>query len=70
MATVYSWSRAQNLGATITSSSQESDVYLQLEERFDDFKPAGRLTLPTTWSMTYYRIGQPINVLALHLQGV
>ncbi len=54
MATVYVWSRAQNLGPTITSSSQESDVYLQLEERFDDFKPVGKLTLPTTWSMAYY----------------
>ena len=56
-ATVYSWSRAQNLGATIVSSSQESDLFLQLEERFGDFEPFGKLTLPTTWSMAYTETG-------------
>ena len=52
-ATVYNWSRAQNLGPTIVSSSQESDVHLRLEERFGDFEPVGRLILPTTWTMDY-----------------
>ena len=52
-ATVYIWSRAQNLGPTIVSSSQESDVYLRLEERFGDFERVGRLMLPTTWTMDY-----------------
>ena len=52
-ATVYTLSRAQNLGRTITSSSQESDIHLQLEERFADFETVGRLTLPATWTMEY-----------------
>jgi hypothetical protein len=52
-ATVYTLSRAQNIGRTITSSSQESDIYLQLDERFDNFQTVGRLTLPTIWTMEY-----------------
>jgi hypothetical protein len=52
-ATVYTWSRAQNLGPTITSSSRESDIYLQLEERFDDFQRVGQLTLPALWTIEY-----------------
>lgn len=57
IATVYSASQAQNLGRTITSSSQESEIHFQLAERFADFQPAGGLTLPTTWSMDYDESG-------------
>jgi hypothetical protein len=53
VATVYSWSRAQNLGTTMESSSQQSEVNFRLEERFADFQRFGGLTLPTTWSLLY-----------------
>ena len=53
VATVYSWSRAQNLGPTMESSSQQSEVNFRLEERFADFERIKGLTLPTTWSLLY-----------------
>jgi len=53
VATVYSRSRAQNLGPTMESSSQQSEVNFRLEERFADFQRIGGLTLPTTWSLLY-----------------
>ena len=53
VATVYTWSRAQNLGTTMESSSQQSEVHFRLEERFADFQRFGGLTLPTTWSLMY-----------------
>ena len=53
VATVYSRSRAQNLGPTMESSSQQSEVHFRLEERFADFQRLGGLTLPTTWSLLY-----------------
>ena len=53
VASVYSWSRAQNLGTTMESSSQQSEVNFRLEEHFADFQRFGGLTLPTTWSLLY-----------------
>ena len=53
VATVYSWSRAQNLGTTMESSSSQPEVHFRLEERFADFQRLGGLTLPTTWSLLY-----------------
>jgi hypothetical protein len=53
VASVYKASRAQQLGATITSSSSEPDVYLQVQETFGDFKSAKGLTLPTSWIIRY-----------------
>jgi hypothetical protein len=53
VASVYSWSRAQNLGTSMESSSQQSEVNFRLEERFADFERIGGLTLPTTWSIDF-----------------
>ena len=53
VATVYTWSRAQNLGTTMESSSQQSEVNFKLEERFGDFQRIGGLMLPTTWSLVF-----------------
>jgi hypothetical protein len=53
VASVYKTSRAQQLGLTMESSSSQSDVYLQVEETFSDFKPARGLTLPATWTIRY-----------------
>ena len=52
-ASVYTWSRAQNLGTTIESSSRQSEVHFRLEERLADFERIRGLTLPTTWSLLY-----------------
>jgi hypothetical protein len=53
VATVYSWSRAQNLGTTMESSSSQPEVHFRLEERFADFERIKGLTLPTTWSLLF-----------------
>jgi len=53
VASVYKASHAQSLGTTIESSSSESDVYLQIQETFSDFKPAKGLTLPASWTIRY-----------------
>jgi len=61
VATVYSTSQAQALGATPETSSQESDMYFQIEERFGRFEQAGGLTVPKTWSLRYERSGNTAN---------
>jgi hypothetical protein len=53
VATVYSSSRAQPLGATPEASSQQSDQYFRLEERFSGFERSLGLTLPRTWTLRY-----------------
>jgi hypothetical protein len=53
VATVYTYSRAQNLGTTMESSSRQSEVNFRLDERFADFERIGGLMLPTTWTLTY-----------------
>jgi hypothetical protein len=53
MASVYKASQAQALGETIERSSSEPDIYLQIEETFDDFKKAKGLSLPTAWTIRY-----------------
>jgi hypothetical protein len=61
VASVYSTSLAQGIGATPESSSQESDMHYRLEERFSDFVKVGTLTLPKTWSVRYERTGNTSN---------
>ena len=57
VASVYSTSQAQGLGATIESSSQQADLYFRIEERFGRFDDVGGLTLPRSWSLRYERSG-------------
>ncbi len=59
LATVYSASRAQGMTGRMEASSQQSDVYYRLEERFADFKPQGGLTLPSSWKLSYEMSGAP-----------
>jgi hypothetical protein len=58
---VYSSSQAQALGATIESSSQQSDQYYRIEERFGRFEQLGTLTLPRSWSIRFERAGNTAN---------
>ena len=61
VASVYSSSQAQALGATIESSSQQSDQYYRIEERFGRFEQIGTLTLPRSWSIRFERSGNTAN---------
>ena len=61
VATVYSTSQAQAIGATPETSSQQSDMYFRIEERFGRFEQAGGLTVPKTWSLRYERSGNTTN---------
>jgi hypothetical protein len=61
VASVYSSSQAQALGATIESSSQQSDQYYRIEERFGRFEQIGTLTLPKSWSIRFERAGNTAN---------
>ena len=61
VASVYSSSQAQALGGTIESSSQQSDQYYRIEERFGRFEPIGTLTLPKSWSIRFERSGNTAN---------
>jgi hypothetical protein len=61
VATVYSASQAQALGATPESSSQEADMFFRIEERFGRFEAVGGLTLPKSWSLRYERTGNSAN---------
>jgi hypothetical protein len=61
VASVYSTSQAQGLGATMESSSQEADLHFQIEERFGRFEEVGGLTLPKSWSLRYERSGNTAN---------
>jgi hypothetical protein len=53
VASLYRASQAQSLGVTIEQSSSQSDVYLQIEETFAEFKSAKGLSLPTAWTIRY-----------------
>ena len=53
--------KAQALGATIESSSQQSDQYYRIEERFGRFEQIGTLTLPRSWSIRFERSGNTAN---------
>jgi hypothetical protein len=61
VATVYSTSQAQAIGTTPETSSQQSDQYFRIEERFGRFEQAGGLTVPKTWSLRYERAGNTTN---------
>jgi hypothetical protein len=61
VASVYSSSQAQALGGTIESSSQQSDQYYRIEERFGRFEQVGTLTLPKSWSIRFERSGNTAN---------
>ena len=61
VATTYNSTRAQQLGASIESSSQQSDQFFRLEERFGQFRKVGNLTLPSVWSVRYERSGNTSN---------
>jgi hypothetical protein len=61
VASVYSSSQAQALGATIESSSQQADQYYRIEERFGKFEQIGTLTLPRSWSIRFERTGNTAN---------
>lgn len=58
VASAYKASQAQRMGRTIESSSRQPDVYVQVDETFSDFKPAGGLTLPASWTIRYEKQGQ------------
>lgn len=58
VASVYRTSLAQQLGTTIESSSRQSDIYLQLDETFSDFKPSRGLTVPASWTIRYEMQGK------------
>ena len=58
VASVYKASLAQQMGTTPESSSRQSDVYLQVDETFSDFKPAGGLTVPASWTIRYEMQGR------------
>jgi hypothetical protein len=49
----YAYTRAQQIGTTIESSSQQRETHYELEERFEDFKSFDGITLPTHWSLRY-----------------
>jgi len=53
VATTYVASMAQSMGPTPVESSQQSDQYFRLEERFSGFERALGLTLPKTWSLRF-----------------
>ncbi len=53
VASAYAASLAQSMGLTPAESSQQSDQYFRLEERFADFERAMGLTLPKTWALRY-----------------
>jgi hypothetical protein len=57
VASVYHSSRAQDLGLTIETSSQQQEQHFTLEERFGDFESRERLTTPRTWILRYSRSG-------------
>jgi hypothetical protein len=58
VASVYKASRAQTMGSVMEASSQQRDVYFQMEERFADWKAAQGLNLPSTWTIRYETQGQ------------
>jgi len=58
VASAYKASQAQRMGTTIESSSRQPDVYLQVDETFSDFKPAGGLTVPASWTIRFEKQGQ------------
>ena len=51
--TVYRMAMAPNVGSTITSSVDQQEIRYTVEERFGDFKTAGGLTLPSTYSIEF-----------------
>lgn len=53
VATVYTYSRTQDMVSDPTQSSKQSDIYYRLEERFSDFKSASGLALPSKWTIRY-----------------
>ncbi len=61
VATVYATSQSQQLGATPETSSQQSDMYFRIEERFGRFEQAGDVMLPRSWSLRYERAGNTAN---------
>jgi hypothetical protein len=61
VASVYSSSQAQALGATIETSSQQADQYYRIEERFGRFEQIGTVTLPRSWSIRFERSGNTAN---------
>jgi hypothetical protein len=61
VASVYSSSQAQALGATIESSSQQADQHYRIEERFGKFDQIGTFTLPRSWSIRFERTGNTAN---------
>jgi hypothetical protein len=57
VASVYHASRAQDLGLTIETSSQQQEQHFTLEERFGDFQSQDGLATPRTWVLRYSRTG-------------
>ena len=57
VATVYTTSQAQGMGATPETSSQQQELVFRLEESFSDFERFGAVTLPKTWTLRYERSG-------------
>jgi hypothetical protein len=57
VASVYHSSRAQDLGLTIETSSQQQEQHFTLEERFGDLESRDGLTTPRTWILRYSRTG-------------
>jgi hypothetical protein len=57
VATVYHASRAQDMGLTIETSSQQQEQHFTLEERFGDYQSQDGLATPRTWVLRYSRTG-------------
>ena len=61
VASVYSTSQAQAIGASPETSSQQADMSFRIEERFGQFEQAGDLTVPKSWSLRFERTGNTTN---------
>lgn len=57
LGTTYSLRLSPGLGPNIEDSAGQVDVYLQLEERFDDFVSVDGLHLPRRWTLKYETAG-------------
>ncbi|MGA8272701.1 MAG: hypothetical protein WB919_14165 [Candidatus Sulfotelmatobacter sp.] len=51
--TLYSMAYSPNVGGNITASASQQEIRYTIEERFNDFKIANGMTLPSTYSIEY-----------------
>ena len=60
-ASVYETTKAQGLGLTPETSSQEADLHFRMEERFAGFQKVAGTALPRRWLVRYERTGNTAN---------